>query len=89
MSRDCGSHIPNEIQMSMFPQATTRDCKQYFKLEFMFMKHCAPTDVNKELKVLLKCQKVGGGGRELVNCENASGGEGVGWVNVNQKLKLL
>ena len=30
LPHDSGSHITYEIHMSMFPQATTRNCKKYF-----------------------------------------------------------
>ena len=31
LSRDSGSHIPYEMHVRMFPQATSRDFKQYFE----------------------------------------------------------
>ena len=80
------SHIPYEIHMCMLSQATTRNCKQYYKLELMFMKHYAP---NRYLYIKVAKLRTGVGSAEMSHLQNCSlkiylkralgGGGGSGW----------
>ena len=58
LSRDSGSHIAFEIHVHMFPQAPSRNCKQYLK-QLIRTSDGGNRSHNVSLPIILKKTKVG------------------------------